>query len=192
MRKIFVIVAFLSIFLSSCDVFDQLGEVNRFAQCDFSIKDAQIVKLGNIDISKYKSASDFDFTEMLLLGQQLLTNKLPAVLLVNIKAVNNQSSKAAISGLEWQLFMKNEQYGGGKLNQYVEVLPEQSTSFPVNVEFDLVKLLTSENLQSIIDLAMDMDNQEKLKKLDISLKVKPYYKAGDNIKEYPGYLTIRP
>jgi|AntAceMinimDraft_3_1070362.scaffolds.fasta_scaffold00274_7 hypothetical protein len=192
MRKILIIVAFISIIISSCDVLDQLGEVNRFAQCDFSIKDVQIIKLGNIDVSKYKSAGDFGFTEMLLLGQQLLTNELPAVLSVNINAVNNQSSKAAISGLQWQLFMKNEQYGGGKLNQYVEVLPGQSTSFPVNAEFDLLKLLTSENLQSIIDLVMDMENKEKLEKLDIMLKVKPYYKAGDNIKEYPGYLTIRP
>ena len=192
MKGIFALFSFLIIFSSSCDVLNQVGEVNRFAQCDFSINDVQIIKLGNIDVSKYKSASDFGFTEMLSLGQQLLLNDLPAVLLVDIKAVNNQSSKAAISGLQWQLFMKNEQYGEGKLNQYVEVLPGQSTIFPINAEFDLLSLLTYENLQSIIDLVMDSENKEKLEKLDIILKVKPFYKAGNDIKEYPGYLTIGP
>ena len=192
MKKIFIIFSFLIFFTSSCDVLEQLSEVKRFAECDFSINSVQIIKLGNIDVSKYKTASDFGFTEMLSLGQNLISNELPAVLSVDIKAVNNQSSKAAISGLQWQLLMKNEQYGSGKLNQYVEVLPGQSTSFPVHAEFDLLKLLTSENLQSIIDLVMDIENKEKLEKLDIMMKVKPFYSSGGNIHEYPGYLTIRP
>jgi len=171
---------------------EQMSEINRFAQCDFSVNSVQIVDLGGVNVKKYSSASDIDFMEMLSLGQQLITGELPATLTVDIKATNNQMSKASISGLEWQLFMKNENYGAGKLNRYVEVLPGSTTVFPVNVKFDLMKLLASENLQSIIDLVFDIENKEKLQKLDIMLKVKPYYKAGDKIKEYPGYLTIRP
>ncbi|MBL6944970.1 MAG: hypothetical protein ISR56_11470 [Bacteroidales bacterium] len=192
MKKLFALFIFLVIISSSCEVLEQISEVNRFAQCDFSIRNVQITKLGEIDVSKYKSASDLGFTEMLLLGQQLLSSELPAVLSVDIMAMNNQTSKAAISGLQWQLLMKDEQYGGGKLNQYVEVLPGHTTNFPVHVEFNLLKLLASENLQSIINLVFDIENKEKLKKLDIVLKVKPYYKYGNSIREYPGYLTIRP
>ena len=192
MKKLFALFIFLVIISSSCEVLEQISEVNRFAQCDFSIRNVQITKLGEIDVSKYKSASDLGFTEMLLLGQQLLSSELPAVLSVDIMAVNNQASKAAISGLRWQLLMKDEQYGGGKLNQYVVVLPGQTTNFPVHVEFNFLKLLASENLQSIINLVFDIENKEKLKKLDIVLKVKPYYKHGNSIREYPGYLTIRP
>ena len=169
-----------------------MNEVTKFVNCNFSVNKVQINRLGGIDFTKYSSVSDVGFTEMLSLGQKLMSGNLQANLSVDIRAKNNQSSKAAISGLDWQLFMKNEQFGTGKLNQYVEVLPGQSTDFTVNVNFDLLKLLKSENLQTILDLVMDMDNQEKLQKLDIMLKIKPYYRSGGNIREYPGYLTIRP
>jgi hypothetical protein len=192
MKKITALLISIIFFTSSCDVLNQLGEVTRFAECEFTISDVQIINLGGIDISEYKTASDFGFTEMLILGQQLLKGELPSEISIKIKAVNNQTSKAAISGLQWQLLMKNEQYGSGKMNDYVEVLPSQSTVFPVVVNFDFLKLLQSESLQSIIDLALDIENKEKLKKLDILLKVKPYYKSGNSIKEYPGYLNIRP
>ena len=192
MKKIVVLLVSITIFASSCDVLNQFGEVKRFAQCDFYISNVQIVNLGGIDVSKYNSSSDFGFTEMLMLGQQILTGKLPSVIYIDIKATNNQNSKAAISGLQWQLFMKDEQYGEGKIDDYIEVLPSQSTTFPVVVNFDFLKLLQSESLQSIIDLVVDIDNKDKLNKLDILLKVKPYYKTGKGINEYPGFLNIRP
>lgn len=192
MKRLIVFVSLMFVTATSCDVLNQMNEVTKFVNCNFSVNKVEIVRLGGFDFTKYKSVSDIGFTEMLSLGQQLVSGNLPADLSVDIRAKNNQSSKAAISGLDWQMFLKNEKYGSGKLNQYVEVLPGQSTDFTVNVNFDLLKLLASENLQTILDLAMDMDNKEKLQKLDVMLKVKPYYKSGGSIREYPGYLTIRP
>ncbi len=192
MKKTTALLLFLLITVTSCDVVNQVGEVDRFAQCDFSINNVQITQLGNLYMAKYNSVSDFGFQEMLSLGQQLLTGELSAKLSVEIEAVNNQSAKAGISGLQWRLLMKNEEYGHGKINDYVEVLPGKSTNFTVGLNFDILKLLASENLQSILDLVFDIENEKKLKKLDIMLKVKPYYKYGDIIREYPGYLTIRP
>ena len=192
MKRIFALFSFLILLTSSCGVFTQIDEAKKFAECDFMVVNVQIIELGNTDVSGYKSASDIGFTEMLVLGQQMLSGKFPAKLSVDIRAINNQGSKAAISGMYWKLYMKDEEYGDGNLNQYVEVLPGQLADFSLFVEFDLKKLLASENLQSVLDLVFDIENKEKLEKLDIMLKVKPYYKAGDNIKEYPGYLTIRP
>ncbi len=192
MKRLIALLSIVTILVSSCDVLEQMNEVKQFANCDFSVKRVKINRLGGFDFSKYNSVSDVGFTQMVSLGQQLMSGKLPANLTVEINAKNSNSSKAAISGLDWQLYLKDEQYGSGKLNKYVEVLPGQQTSFIVNVEFDLLKLLASENLQSILDLVTDMDNKEKLQKLDIMLKVKPYYRSGNNIREYPGYLTIRP
>lgn len=192
MKKFIALFSILIITVTSCDVLNQVGEVSRFAQCDFSIYDVKITQIGNLNVSKYKSASDFGFQEMLSLGQQMLTGDMPAKLSVGIRAKNNQSSKAAISGLQWHVLMKNEEYGSGKLNKYVEVLPGQSTNFTVGLDFDLLKLLKSENLQSLLDLVFDIKNKEKLAKLDILLKVKPYYKVGSNTQEYPGFINIRP
>ena len=192
MKKIIVLLISITIFASSCDVLNQFGEVSRFAQCDFQISNVQIVNLGGVDISNYSSSSDIGFSEMFIIGQKLFSGKLQSTLSVDILATNNHTLKAAISGLDWQLYMQNEQYGEGKIVDYVEVLPSQSTIFTVIINFDFLKLLQSESLQSIIDLVMDIENKEKLQKLDILLKIKPYYKSGKSIKEYPTYLNIRP
>jgi len=192
MRKVIILILATLVFITSCDILDQFGEVKRFAECDFYISEVQFIKLGGIDISEYKTASDFGFSDMIFLGQQILTNELPATVKVNIEAKNNHASIAAISGLSWKLFMKNEQYGNGELTEYIEIPPSESTVFPVTVEFDFIKLLKSEKLQSIIDLIVDIGNEDKLQKLDIVLKIKPYYKSGNQIKEYPGYLSIKP
>ena len=88
--------------------------------------------------------------------------------------------------------MKDEEYGGGELVQYLEVLPAQTKDFTVVTEFNLLKMLISEDLQSILDLILDIENREKLEKLDITIRIKPYFKSGTTVKEYPGYITIRP
>ncbi len=192
MKKLIVMVSLLIVTVTSCDLLNEMNEATKFVNCNFTVNTVAINRIGDVDFTDYKSVNDVNFTEMLVLGQKVIAGNLQANLSVDIRAKNNQSTKAAISGLDWQLYMKNEQYGSGNLLDYVEVLPGQSTDFTVNVNFDLLKLLKSENLQTILDLVMDLENKEKLQKLDLMLKVKPYYKSGGSVREFPSYITIRP
>ncbi len=184
--------ALLIVLTTSCGMVKQINETKQFALCDFSIVEIKLIELGNADVSEYNSANDVSLSDMLMLGQQFLSGKLPANISADIQVFNNQNLKAAISGLSWQLFMKDEEYGGGELVQYLEVLPAQTKDFTVVTEFNLLKMLTSEDLQSILDLILDIENREKLEKLDITIRIKPYFKSGTTVKEYPGYITIRP
>ncbi len=189
---IITLMVLLIVLTNSCGLVNQINEAKQFVFCDFSIVETKLIKLGNADVSEYRSANDVSLSDMLMLGQQFLSGKLPASLSTEIQVVNNQSTKAAISGLSWHLFMKEEEYGSGELVQYLEVLPGQAKDLTVVTEFNLMKMLTSEDLQSILDLVLDINSREKLDKLDISIKIKPYFKSGTTVKEYPGYITIRP
>ena len=60
------------------------------------------------------------------------------------------------------------------------------------MNFDLLKLMGNNNLQQVLDLVFNINDKEKLNKLDLKLQLKPYYKVGSEIQEYPGYITIRP
>lgn len=169
-----------------------MGEIKRFAECNFTVQGAEVVSLGRVDVRGKDSPSDFNLSDMMVLGQNMLSGKLNTKMKVNILARNSNSSKAAISGMKWQLFMKNTMYGNGEIVEYVEVLPNSSTVFPVQVEFDLLKIIKSDNIKSIINLVSNMDNADNLRNLDIMLKLKPSYKTSNGVKEYPSYLTIRP
>jgi hypothetical protein len=193
MKKLLLITftAFTLLF-TSCDVLQQASDVVQFAQCDFSVDKVGMVKVGNVSIKNIQRPEDLNPLELVGLTQQLMSGSLPVTLDVAIKATNNQSQKAGISGLDWELYMKDTRYGGGKLNQAVEVLPGQSTTFPVSVSFDLLKLVTGNNLQQILDLVFNINDKEKLKQLDLKLQLKPYYRVGSEVQEYPGYITVRP
>ena len=47
-----LIVFFGLLLFQSCDILEQMGEVQRFVQCDFSISDAQLVNIAGVDITK--------------------------------------------------------------------------------------------------------------------------------------------
>ena len=193
MKKVLLITfTTFTLLFNSCDVLQQASDVVQFAQCDFSIDRVGMDKVGGISIKNIHKPEDLNPMELIGLTQQVISGSLPVTLDVNIKASNNQSLKAGISGLDWELYMKDKRYGGGKLNQAVEVLPGQSTTFPVSVNFDLLKLVTGDNLQQILDLVFHINDKEKLKQLDLKLQLKPYYRVGSEVQEYPGYIVVRP
>lgn len=192
MKRLISLIFIVLISITSCDILEQMNEVRTFVSCDFSVNNVKINKLGGYDISGYTDAGDIRLNEIMSLGQQVLTGKLPAQITIDIRAANNHTTKAAISGLEWELIMKNKQYGSGKLSEYVEVLPGKTSDFDVVVDFDLMEIINSGNLNSILDLVLDLDNKEKLNKLELLMKVKPYYKSGKEIREYPGFIYITP
>ena len=178
--------------INSCDVLQQASDVVQFVQCDFSIDHVKVEKIGGVSLANIKKPEDLGVINMMSLTQQVLAGSLSTTLNVGIKATNNQSLKAGISGLDWELYMKENKYGAGMINESVEILPYNSTIFPVTVEFDLLKLVTSDNIQQILDLVFDIDNKDKLNQLDLQLRLKPFYKVGSQVQEYPGFITIRP
>ena len=182
----------LVLFLSSCKIFSQFNEAKEFASCYFLINNSRIIELGGYDFSEVENINDIGLTEMFGLGQKIIIGELDAIASVSISATNNGKEKAAINGLYWQLFIKGVQYGKGELLDYIEVLPGEEVHFTVNTNFDISKLLKSEDLDAIFDLISDMENQEKLKRLEVKIKVKPLYKSGGSIKEYPSFITIKP
>jgi len=178
--------------LTSCDALQQVSDTATFVQCDFSLANVGIDKIGGVSLANVNKPDDIGMLNMMSLAQQVMAGSLPTTLNVGIKAKNNQSVKAGISGLAWELYMKDQKYGAGMINDAVEILPNSSTVFPVSVEFDILNIVTSSNIQQILDIVFDVDNKDKLNELDLQLRLKPSYKVGTQVQEYPGYITVRP
>lgn len=190
--KLFIVLIAGLFMINSCDVLQQASDAAQFVQCDFSLSNVKIDKIGGVSLTNIKKPEDIGMMNVMALTQQVLSGSLPTTLNVGIKASNNQSSKAGISGLGWELYMKDQMYGSGKINDVVEILPNSSTVFPVSVEFDILNLVTSNNIQQILDIVFDVDNKDKLDDLDLQLRLKPSYRVGNQVQEYPGFITVRP
>lgn len=193
MRKVFLITLFAGMLsLSSCDALQQVSDTATFVQCDFSLANVKIDKIGGVSLANIQKPDDIGMLNMMALAQQVMAGSLPTTLSVGIKATNNQSLKAGISGLGWELYMKDHKYGAGMISDPVEIQPNASTVFPVSVEFDILKIVTSSNIQQILDIVFDVDNKDKLNELDLQLRLQPSYRVGNQVQQYPGYITVRP
>lgn len=193
MRNVLIIALFAGLLtLGSCDALQQVSDTATFVQCDFSVADVKVDKIGGVSLANIKKPDDVGMLNMMSLAQQAMAGSLPTTLSVGIKATNNQSRVAGISGLAWELYMKDQEYGAGMINEAVTISPNSSTVFPVSVEFDILNIVTSSNIQQILDIVFNVDNQDKLNELDLELQLKPYYRVGSQVQEYPGVITIRP
>lgn len=193
MRNVLIIALFAGLLtLNSCDALQQVSDTATFVQCDFSVANVKIDEIGGVSLANIKKPDDVGMLNMMSLAQQVMAGSLPTTMSVGIKATNNQSRVAGISGLGWELYMKDQKYGAGMINDAVTISPNSSTVFPVSVEFDILNIVTSSNIQQILDIIFNVDNQDKLNELDLELQLKPYYRVGSQVQEYPGVITIRP
>jgi len=72
LHYIYILMALLIVLTTSCGMVKQINETKQFALCDFSIVEIKLIKLGNADVSEYRSANEVSLSDMLMLGQQFL------------------------------------------------------------------------------------------------------------------------
>ena len=180
------------IFTQSCGLLNQAGEYERFVNANFSLLEIEVQEIGGVDLSEITEAEGMDAGEMLSLVGRMFNGNMPAKLNAIVEVENTAGEKAAISGLEWRLLMKGKEYANGIVDQEVEVDAYSKKEFPVKAEIDFLAVLQSESLPQILKVVFNINDQEEINKLDIELKIKPYYKSGSKIKEYPAYITVRP
>jgi hypothetical protein len=184
----------LSVFiLHSCDILEQVSETERFAQCNFALTGVRVVEVSGIDFNKVDQASDLGVGDMMTLGQRIFSGKLPAKIQVDVRAKNNNSKTAGISGMGWKVFIDEAAFVSGQLNRSVQVAPNSSTNFPILLNVDLMEMMKQESLPQILGIIFGMEDSSKLREMGIYVQIKPSYKTvGGAIKEFPTWITIRP
>ena len=177
---------------SSCSILEQAQEYERFIQCDFKLANIKVLEISGVDISSATNKGDLGMMDMISITQQIFSGEFPAKLSIGLKATNNDFQKAAIAGLDWKIIMEQQEVLAGMVDQQVVIEPQSTTTFPVILEVDLIKLLRSESLPRIMAFAFGQNQFEEISKLGAEIKIKPYYNTKSGIKKYPGYLTIKP
>jgi hypothetical protein len=187
-----ILIIVVVVIYQSCSLLNQAGEYERFISSNFKLVNVEIVEIGGVDLDGIQDKAALDVGEIMTLTGRMFSGGMPTKLRANIEVTNNSPEIAAISGMEWKLNMKDTQYATGVVENRVEVQPNSKTVFPVTTEIDLMKVLQSESLPQILQVVFNMDDYEQMKKLDLELKIKPYYKSGSRMKEYPSYITLKP
>jgi len=193
MKRVLLLLIFgIAALLQSCGLLNQAGEYERFVHGNFSLQEVEVLEIGGVEISELNDASKLNAGDMITLAGRMFSGELPSKLRARVEVENTAGERAAISGLEWHLLMKDKEYANGIVDKEVVVEAHSKKEFFLKADVDFLAVLQSESLPQILKVVFNMDDSEEIEKLDIALKIKPYYKSGGSIKEYPGFITIRP
>lgn len=177
------------IILSSCGVLDQTKGMKNFAKCSFRIRDVQDLNLAGVNVQNIQDFSDLNFSETAKITTAALSGQLPLSFTLNVEIQNPNETEAMMNEMDWILFIDDNEIVEGSFDKKINVGPGGITVVPVPLDLDLLKLLTGESSQSVMNFGLNLSGNSGSPSR-MKLKIKPsVYVSGKKIA-YPGYISI--
>jgi len=194
LKKILLItgipVTFL-LLITSCSIYRQGVELKTFSQCNFTVQSVKVISIAGINISNIKKVTDLPLNDYILLAGQAFSKNIPSKLLIKLNASNSSNKKAAVSGFDWELYLKDALYSTGSVSKSVVVLAKQSVTFEMPADINIMEIIHSKSLPQLLALIIEKNDGLNLSDLDAVVRIKPWYISGKSIKKYPGYIKIK-
>lgn len=180
----------MAIMFSSCSVFQQTSEMKTFAKCDFRLESVSDLRLAGVNLQNKNSVSDLGFMDLTKITAAVAGGTLPMTFDLNVLARNPNPALAAMNRLDWILLIDDIEMTRGILNQRIEIPPNSITTFPVSMNFDLMKVMSGKSGDALLNFALNL-NGTGGKPTRVKLKARPTILVGTKMLEYPGYITIK-
>ena len=176
--------------LSSCSVLQQTTEMKNFGKCEFRIESTKNMKLAGVNIQDKNAMSDLSFTDLAKIGSAMASGSMPLVFDLNIETKNPNPVLAAMNKLDWILLIDDVEMTRGVLDKRIEIPANSVYTFPVAINFDVMKAMSGKSKDALINFALNLAGMSD-KPTKIKLRAKPTLYFGTTPVEYPGYITIR-
>jgi LEA14-like dessication related protein len=187
MKKALIINIIIVIILTSCSA---IKELISFSRCEFRIKNIDRIRLAGVNIEGKSSINDFKITDLAMFTQHTLRGTLPLDMVLNIEARNPNQQSAAINRVEWIAYIDDQEMMTGYVDERIVIPAKNGTGIiPLQIRFDMTKILKSSTGNAIANLALNLMNTGE-RESQFSVKIKPTILVGSFEFEYPGYFTI--
>lgn len=194
MKKIFLAVIPLILFLSECSVYKSLVNLSRL---QFKLNGVQSVTVGGLSLQGKQKISDFSVKEVLAFTTAVAKGNLPITFTLNVAAKNpNDGSggyaktNASIESFPYRLLLDNKEVLSGNIAQSVSVPGTgESIIIPLQVSFDLVQTFKNQGYESLLNLALSIAGYSN-QKTEIVVFSKPVVKTDLGNLSYPSELKI--
>ena len=184
-----LIVLFVALGLSSCEVLTQVAQMANFANCTFNFDSVNQIQMLGVNLSKGMSRSDLNAAQLLSLANAIMNKQLPVTFNVNVKVDNPNSIAASMAKMDYILSLNGKQVVSTTMNQSVNVPAKSSNVVSIPITTDLFQLFSGESADAIVNLAFKLAGASS-NPVDVGLKVKPYISINNHQLAYPDYITM--
>ena len=184
-----LIILFVTMGLSSCDVLNQVAQMANFASCSFDFNSLNQIQMLGIDLSKGMTKDNLNITQGLALVNAISNKTLPVTFNVNLDVNNPNSIAASMAKMDYIISLNGKEVVSTTLNQSVSVPANSSNMVTIPIRTDLFQLFSGESADAIVNLAFKLAGASS-NPVNIGIKVKPYITIGSQQLAYPDYISI--
>ena len=184
-----LIILFVMMGLTSCEVLNQVAQMANFVNCTFNFNSVNQIQMLGINLSKGMSKTDLNATQLLSLANAIINKKLPVTFNVNLDVSNPNSIAAAMAKMDYILSLNGKQVISTTLNNNINVPANSSSMISIPITTDLFQLFSGESADAIVNLAFKLAGASS-NPVNVGLKVKPYISINGQQLAYPNYITM--
>ena len=184
-----LIIVFVAIGLSSCEVLNQVAQIANFANCTFNFDSVNQIQMLGINLSKGMTRNDLNATQLLNLANALMKKELPVSFNVNVNVSNPNTIAAAMTKMDYILSLNGKQVVSTTMNNGINVPAKSSSIVSIPITTDLFQLFSGESADAIVNLAFKLAGASS-NPINVGLKVKPYINIGNQQLAYPDFISM--
>ena len=184
-----LIILFVAMGLSSCDLLNQVAQMANFANCSFDFKNLDHIQMLGINLGKGMTKNDLNATQLLNLANAVMKKELPVTFNVNLNVDNPNSIAASMTKMDYILSLNGKQVISTTMNKNINVPANSSNVITIPVTTDLFQLFSGESAEAILNLAFKLAGASS-DPVNLGLQVKPYITINNQQLAYPNYITI--
>ena len=184
-----LIILFVALGLSSCDLLPQVAQMANFANCTFDFNSINKIQMLGVNLSKGMTKDDLNATQLLNLANALMKRELPVTFNVNLDVENPNAIAAAMSKMDYIVSLNGKQVISTTMSNSINVPAKSKNTITIPVTTDLFQLFSGESADAILNLAFKLAGASS-DPVKLGLQVKPYITINNQQLSYPNYITI--
>jgi len=187
MRRAHLLVLSLLLLAGGCATLQQIAALR---QVDFSLDRVAQLRLAGVDLDRVRSYSDLTVTDVARLTLALSDNRLPLEFSLFVQGDNPPDNEVAarLVRFDWTLLLEDKETVSGVFDQEVVFEPGQPTTFPVQIQLDLLEFFDG-NARDLAELALSLADQGGEPK-NVALQAIPTIQTALGPIRYPGTITV--
>ena len=184
-----LIVLFVALGLSSCEVLNQVAQMANFANCNFTFNNVNNIQMLGVNLSKGMTKQDLNVSQLLALTNALMSKSLPVSFNVNVDVSNPNSIAASMAKMDYIVSLNGKEVISSTLNKSINVPANSSNTVSIPITTDLFQLFSGESADAIVNLAFKLAGASS-NPVNVGLKVKPYITINGQQLAYPDYISM--
>jgi LEA14-like dessication related protein len=190
MKKIMILWG-LAALLSSCDVAQQVVGTYNMTQCKYEYKSISGLMLAGVnlhDVSDMSSLNPLSLAN--LLGAFMSPEgNLPLNFTLNLDVTNPGLQPALLNGMAYILEVDGLEMTQGNLSQRIQVASGGKSVLPIQMSFDLKKVLSGKSMESVKNLAFNFAGIGNGAS-NVTVRLKPSFAIGTQTISVPNYIPV--